>query len=217
MASTAQTNANHANAQHSTGPRTPEGKARVAQNAVRHGLTAKHLIVRPDEQEEFADVHQSLLDELQPHGALEHITFQELLHAAWNLRRFRRLEAERFNGGDDPLTDPDFDAFLDRLGRYQARTQRAYYRALRELRTLQTERALRAEELDPECDAVGPPMASVHDLTKQTQTGVQGEAVKIALNLLDQETDLLLATSRARRIAQLEQHNSQTPAENRAA
>jgi hypothetical protein len=45
MATAAQIHANRANAQKSTGPRTAEGKAKVAQNAVQHGLLAQRTIV----------------------------------------------------------------------------------------------------------------------------------------------------------------------------
>jgi hypothetical protein len=41
MATDAQVAANRLNAQESTGPRTTEGKAVVAQNAVKHGLLAR--------------------------------------------------------------------------------------------------------------------------------------------------------------------------------
>src|SRR5271157_4928193 len=40
---TARTRANRSNARKSTGPRTPEGKARSSQNAVTHGLFARAL------------------------------------------------------------------------------------------------------------------------------------------------------------------------------
>src|SRR4051812_34484198 len=98
MASTAQVLANRDNARHSTGPRTPEGKARCSQNASKHGLTSKYLVVRPDEQEEFDALSSGLLEELAPHGTTESIVFADLLHAAWNMQRFRRLEAELFSG-----------------------------------------------------------------------------------------------------------------------
>ena len=46
MASEAQIQANRANAQKSTGPRTAEGKATVAQNAVKHGLRAEQMVIK---------------------------------------------------------------------------------------------------------------------------------------------------------------------------
>ena len=54
--SPAQLAANAANAQHSTGPRTPEGKTRSSQNASKHGLTAREIVIAPGEQEEFDDL-----------------------------------------------------------------------------------------------------------------------------------------------------------------
>src|SRR5688572_102683 len=179
MATAAQNIANHANAHHSTGPRTVEGKARVAQNAVRHGLTAKYNVVREDERKEFAALQDSLTAELDPQGTVETLTFNELLHAAWNLQRFRRIESEASTGSIDDFTDPATTATLDRLGRYQARAQRAYYKALQELRALQTNRALRAFKLTKVEDAEVPAIADINELTKQTQSEVTAKALTL--------------------------------------
>ena len=46
MATEAQVAANRLNAQKSSGPRTAEGKAVVAQNAVKHGLLAREGVLR---------------------------------------------------------------------------------------------------------------------------------------------------------------------------
>ena len=135
MATPAQITANQSNAKLSTGPRTEEGKSRVAQNALRHGLTAKHLVVREDERETFEAFRSDLQSELDPQGAIELTTFEELLHAAWNLQRFRRLESEVCLGTLDDFTDPQTSAVLDRLSRYQSRAQLAYYKALSEIQT----------------------------------------------------------------------------------
>jgi hypothetical protein len=45
MASVAQIQANRSNAQKSTGPRTPQGKATASQNAVKHGLLAEQVVI----------------------------------------------------------------------------------------------------------------------------------------------------------------------------
>jgi hypothetical protein len=134
--------ANRANAQHSTGPKTDDGKARVSQNAVKHGLTSKDIIVRPDEREEFEALQADLLAEIAPFGALEGLLFEQLLHAAWNLRRIRRLEAKAFDGAADPLEDDKLAQLLDRYARYQARYERTFHRVLKELKAVQTQRTV---------------------------------------------------------------------------
>src|SRR4051812_39222035 len=199
MATPAQLHANESNAQHSTGPRTAEGKARSSQNAVRHGLTARHLVIRDDEHEAFAELQQSLQQELDPHGALETLTFHELLHAAWNLQRFSRIEAEVSTGEASDFTDPEITKVLDRLTRYQARAQRAFYKAQAELRVLQTNRALRALKLTEEEEAQVPAITSINDLTKQTHSEVTAKALDMAIKMVDFEAGAgILSVRRAR-------------------
>ncbi len=191
MATSAQILANRANAAHSTGPRTHDGKARSARNALRHGFTASHLIVRDDERDEFASLRAGLLAELAPQGAVEALVFDDLLHAAWNLHRYRRIEAEHAGAGAALDTDPGRRDLLDRLVRYQSRAQRAFYRALGQLRKLQTDRALRALKLTEEEDTAVPAIADINELTKQTQSEVTAAALDLALKMVNYETGAL--------------------------
>src|SRR5712692_11401416 len=79
--------ANAANAQHSTGPRTPEGRARSSQNARTHGLTARDLVIAPDEREEFEELRNDYQTSVKPQDGIQQSLFEELVGAAWNLRR----------------------------------------------------------------------------------------------------------------------------------
>ena len=128
MATPAQNSANQANSHLSTGPRTVEGKARVSQIALRHGLTAKHLVIREDGHEDFVAFQDSLTAELNPQGAVETLTFNGLLHAAWNLQRYRRIESEASMGSIDDFTDPATTSILDRLGPLSGSRTAAYYK-----------------------------------------------------------------------------------------
>ena len=168
MASSARLAANRANAEKSTGPRTPEGKARSSQNSIKHGLSSRGFVVRDDETGEFEQLRDSLYRQVAPRGALEITLFRRLLHATWNLHRIERLEAELFHDNIDPLADPSHDAQLDRLARYQSRFERSYYRALRELRTIQTGRILKLQVPARLAD-VTPALSSTKELLKRTQ------------------------------------------------
>jgi hypothetical protein len=197
MASAAQVSANQLNAQHSTGPRTVEGKQHVSQNAVRHGLTARHPVVRDDEREEFAALRDGLTAELDPQGAVEEVVFQQILLAAWNLQRFSRLEAEASTGTLEDFTNPATVAILDRLSRYQTRAQRDWSKGIAELRVLQTNRALRDRKLEPEEAAEVPAITSINDLTKQTQSEATASAIEMALMLTDIKAGVLVRRTRA--------------------
>jgi hypothetical protein len=178
-----QIDANRANSQLSTGPKSPEGKARVSQNARKHGLTAVRLVIRDDEREDFETLRNELFYQLAPEGAVETVTFEEILHAAWNLHRFRSIESELCTGALDDFTNPETVAVLDRLTRYQSRAQRAYYRALQELRTLQTDRALRTLKLNTSVEPVVPALTAINELTKQSRYDAPSQTIDRALRL----------------------------------
>jgi len=71
MATEAQIIANRRNAQKSTGPRTPRGKAPVSQNAVKHGLSARQAVISSESQADFDLYRDQLLDELNPASPME--------------------------------------------------------------------------------------------------------------------------------------------------
>jgi hypothetical protein len=68
MATEAQIAANRLNAQKSTGPRTPEGKEKVSQNAVTHGLLARAAVLHGEDWEEFTCFREDMLRR-HPHPA----------------------------------------------------------------------------------------------------------------------------------------------------
>lgn len=92
MASQRQRNANRRNAQHSTGPRTEPGKARVARNAVRHGLLAKEAVLPEEDPQQYLDLLAALHEEHQPATPLEEFCVEQMASAQWRLRRLVRIE-----------------------------------------------------------------------------------------------------------------------------
>jgi hypothetical protein len=136
---------NRANSLHSTGPKTPEGKAISSQNALKHGLSAKQLVTKEEERPEFDQLQADLMLDLKPEGTLEQLVFNDILHARWKLHRCRGIEASLSTGDTDPLLDESQGKKLDRILRYEARAERNFYRSLKELRALQKARPEPAE------------------------------------------------------------------------
>ena len=175
MASVAQTLANQANAQLSTGPRTPEGKAVVCQNARQHGFTARTLHVAEEDQQAFDTLRAALLVDTRPEGALEDEIFRRLVTHAWNLRRIETFESRVLDETDPISDDPAPHAKLERCARYRRDVERSFYRALNELRKLQTQRAALLQLEDEVIEALygTTPLAEITRLTKQTDSFIR--------------------------------------------
>ncbi len=89
--------ANQANARHSTGPKTPEGKAAVRLNAFRHGLLARDVVLPGEDADAFEELWNQVRANLSPVGPIEEFLADEIVNAMWRLRRLARAETALFN------------------------------------------------------------------------------------------------------------------------
>ncbi len=170
--SNARAEASRQNGAKSRGPRTLEGKARSARNALKHGMRAqKHLVLPDEDAAEFADLEAALIAELAPVGALQAVLARRVAVAAWRLARADRIEAELFEErrsadgglGLALIRDGNGARSFETLLRYRGAAMAEFWRALRTLKALQAEQALEtdaalaAPALRP---AAQPPLAS---------------------------------------------------------
>jgi hypothetical protein len=97
MASQAQLEANRLNAQKSTGPKTEEGKAQSAKNALTHGLTAMGQSLLPGESaNSYRRFHEEMQDSLHPGSPLENALVRRITDTLWRLQRIPDAEAQLF-------------------------------------------------------------------------------------------------------------------------
>jgi hypothetical protein len=154
MTSEKKAEANRRNALKSTGPRTPEGKAAVRLNALRHGLRSEEILLPGEDKEALRELDAYLRAELQPVGELENLLIDRVVAAYWRLRRLGRVEAGVFmqqSYGDvgyldasalglSFIRDGNSANAFSKLSRYEAGIERGLYRALHELQRLQAAR-----------------------------------------------------------------------------
>ena len=97
MTSERQKAANRANALHSTGPKTREGKVAVRLNAIRHGLLARPAVIPGEDAAAFEDLWKEVWAELSPVGPIEELLVERAINAMWRLRRSARAETALFH------------------------------------------------------------------------------------------------------------------------
>ena len=85
--------ANRANARHSTGPRTPEGKAVSSRNATTHGIFCRDLVLPGENFDLFVVTRDGFLDALKPQDAAQLAVVDTAVSARWRLNRCQFAEA----------------------------------------------------------------------------------------------------------------------------
>ena len=96
MASERQILANRLNALQSKGPKTIEGRAVSRRNALKHGLTARSLIIEGENPKQFKALRDELIESYAPQGVVEDHLVDMMAGLLWRLRRAPSLEAAAF-------------------------------------------------------------------------------------------------------------------------
>ncbi|MGH9655541.1 MAG: hypothetical protein ACRD6B_19020 [Bryobacteraceae bacterium] len=151
MATAKQIAANRRNAQKSTGPKSVETKAKVAQNGVKHGLCAKFRVLKElEKQEDFDALLNQLMEDEQPVGQAEIELVVKMAEHTWLAKRALRFQnqcfalepksPEQVKKGEIPV-GVDL-TYLEYYVRYHAAQDRAYQRASTELQKRKKARQL---------------------------------------------------------------------------
>jgi hypothetical protein len=167
--------ANQTNAARSTGPKTPEGKARSRANAFKHGMTGEGVVL-PNEDAAEVDRRLAAFEaELKPSGEVGRALVRRAAVLSVRMdrgvsqetaalsERVRQAEADflapegldesaiarlRAEAGVRAMFDPSREACLAR--KYEAAAERGFFRALKELRQLETQSKASSPGIDEE-------------------------------------------------------------------
>jgi len=109
MASKRQIEANRRNAQKSTGPKSPEGKAVSSMNALKTGLYAVSEVLPTENPAKYQELIARYYADHKPETALACQYVDEIIYCTWNLRRLRRVESELYDFVHADCFEPDDD------------------------------------------------------------------------------------------------------------
>jgi hypothetical protein len=171
MASISQIEAARRNGSRSSGPVTAEGKARSSQNALKHGMYSKAVVLSNESAELYGKLVDEYLAEYQPASRREQDLVLQIANCAWRLNRVLTMETaaldhrmdkqraaiaaetDRIDEGTraavafSSLADSSFTLTL--LGRCESRLVRTIERAENRLALLQARRENKKVKNEP--------------------------------------------------------------------
>jgi hypothetical protein len=168
MPSPAQYAANRLNAEKSKGATSPQGKARSSMNALRHGLTARVVVLPSEDMDAYQAFSKEIVDSLDAQTPVERQFAQTVADNQWRINRIRSIEDGMLGmghfeaAGNIDVGHPQIHAALTaarafrddsksfvNLSIYEQRLHRSMKESLRQLKELQAERREREKtEMD---------------------------------------------------------------------
>jgi hypothetical protein len=116
MSSLRRTQSSRANGAKSPGPSTPLAKQRSSQNALRHGLLAKCIVLKNEARENFDSLVQQHVARFQPADGVEVGMIEDMCAACWRLHRSWAIETRMLDKQmDNQSATPTEDDELGRL------------------------------------------------------------------------------------------------------
>jgi hypothetical protein len=165
------TQTSRANGAKSRGPVTPEGRAKSSRNSLRHGLSAKAILLPAESREQFQLLLDAHIQQFQPANAVEMDLVEAMAVARWRLRRIWAIETSlldhelqrRAEDMDDEFTEmsaedrlawvfqklADNNQSLSLLARYEGNLNRAFDRAFKQLNILKSQRQNEPKPVGP--------------------------------------------------------------------
>src|ERR1700683_139890 len=111
MTSEKQIEANRINALSSTGPKSPESKAKTRLNALRDGITGQVTTLSEEDRPIFESLKSELIADLAPKTVMELRLASSIAWDTWRLDHLRAVEMNMFAlGAQDPDCDVDCDS-----------------------------------------------------------------------------------------------------------
>jgi hypothetical protein len=148
MSSKRRIEASRRNGALSTGPKTPAGKSRSSQNALKHGILSERVVLEIENKDNFNQAFEHYLDKFDPQDGVEMAMVEQMASCFWRLQRSLTIEKEIFDNAvashlDGEKSDPrclvdgfndlSFGMSLKTIQRYEAMLDRMHTRTLKNL------------------------------------------------------------------------------------
>jgi len=134
--------ANRKNAQHSTGPKTPQGKEAIRFNALTYGLRTRASILPDENAAEYSQLWDELEADWQPQTRTERLYLETMVTSQWLLKRVAESEQKIYAYID--FGEIQFKR-LAYVAKQRAQLERSFRTAIADMQQSQNQRQARPE------------------------------------------------------------------------